>query len=64
MDLHSSLLAHSSVTASTFAMGREESKEQAKEAGREKEAVATAKKAAQRDKQWEQGAKDTSQENH
>jgi hypothetical protein len=45
-------------------MGREESKEQAKEAGREKEAVATAKKAAQRDKQWEQGAKDTSQENH
>jgi hypothetical protein len=38
-------------------MGREESKEQAKEAAKEKEGVAAAKKAAQRDKQWEQGAK-------
>ena len=41
-------------------MGREESKEQAKEAAREKELAAAAKKQAQKDNVWEQGAKDTS----
>ena len=41
-------------------MGREEAKEQSKEAQREKEGAACAKKQAQRDKQWEKGTKDTS----
>ena len=41
-------------------MGREESKEQAKAAQREKEAAAHAKKQERKDKMWEKGAKDTS----
>ena len=41
-------------------MGREESKDQAKAAQREKEAAAHAKKQERKDKTWEKGAKDTS----
>lgn len=42
------------------AMGREEAKEQSKEAQRAKEMAAFEKKQAQRDKQWQVGAKDSS----
>ena len=52
---------HRAREAASRAMGREESKEQAKEAAREKELAAAAKKQAQKDKVWEQGAKDTSE---
>jgi hypothetical protein len=41
-------------------MGREEAKEQSKEAQRAKETAAFEKKQAQRDKQWQVGAKDSS----
>ena len=41
-------------------MGREEAKAQSKEAQQAKEKAAFEKKQAQRDKQWEVGAKDTS----
>ena len=43
-------------------MGREESTAQAKAAAREKETAAHAKKVAQKDKQWDIGAKDTSKD--
>mmetsp|Transcript_29730 Transcript_29730/g.83804 ORF Transcript_29730/g.83804 Transcript_29730/m.83804 type:complete len:119 (-) Transcript_29730:92-448(-) len=43
-------------------MGRDESKEQAKAAQREKEQAAFEKKQAVREKQWEKGAKDTSKQ--
>jgi hypothetical protein len=41
-------------------MGREEAKQQSKEAQRAKETAAFEKKQAQREKQWQVGAKDSS----
>jgi hypothetical protein len=57
--LDSSTPARTLYPASAQLMGREESKEQAKTAQREKEAAAHGKKQERKDKVWEKGAKDT-----